>query len=112
MYVSAQKQSNKQNHWLKKDTETYTKLKYPDIVTKNNMSECSKQEHISMYSLDRLLKNKDGERRLRYRRQCFTGSIWTDIMLRGPVSSAVCEVSPGPDQRVKSLGVSTGILLA
>lgn len=42
---------------IQKHTYTQNK-KYPDIVTKNNMSECSKQEHISMYSLDRFLKTK------------------------------------------------------
>lgn len=36
-----------------------------------------------MYSLDRLLKNRNGEKNVRYRRQRFTGSIWTEIMLRG-----------------------------
>lgn len=40
-----------------------------------------------MYSLDRLLRAE--EKNVRYRRQRFTGSIWTEIML----------VSPGMDRR-------------
>lgn len=35
-----------------------------------------------MYNLDRLQK-KGGEKYLRYTRQQFTGSIWTDTMLLG-----------------------------
>lgn len=42
---------------IKIQKHTYTQ-KYPDIITKNKKSECSKEEHISIYSLDRCLKTK------------------------------------------------------